>query len=78
MSAAPYGSASILPITWAYIRMMGAAASEGHPQTAIASANYIARRLDRVLQCSTPARTAWWRTMHPRLARDHQDNQGDR
>ena len=46
VSAAPYGSASILPITWAYIRMMGAAGLRTASLVAIASANYIARRLD--------------------------------
>jgi glycine dehydrogenase len=46
VSAAPYGSASILPITWMYIRMMGAAGLRAATLTAIASANYIARRLD--------------------------------
>ena len=46
VSAAPYGSASILPISWAYIRMMGAPGLRLASLTAIASANYIARRLD--------------------------------
>ncbi|OBK80730.1 aminomethyl-transferring glycine dehydrogenase [Mycobacterium sp. 1165178.9] len=46
VSAAPYGSASILPISWAYIRMMGAAGLRAASLTAITSANYIARRLD--------------------------------
>ena len=46
VSAAPYGSASILPITWAYIRMMGAPGLRAATLTAIGSANYIARRLD--------------------------------
>ena len=46
VSSAPYGSASILPITWAYIRMMGAAGLRAASLTAIVSANYIARRLD--------------------------------
>ncbi|KGI68352.1 aminomethyl-transferring glycine dehydrogenase [Mycolicibacterium rufum] len=46
VSAAPYGSASILPITWAYIRMMGAHGLRSATLVAIASANYIARRLD--------------------------------
>ncbi|AEV75300.1 glycine dehydrogenase, decarboxylating [Mycolicibacterium rhodesiae NBB3] len=45
VSAAPYGSASILPISWAYIRMMGADGLRAASLTAIASANYIARRL---------------------------------
>jgi glycine dehydrogenase len=46
VSSAPYGSASILPISWAYIRMMGANGLRAASLTAIASANYIARRLD--------------------------------
>jgi glycine dehydrogenase len=46
VSSAPYGSASILPITWAYIRMMGAEGLRSATLIAIASANYIARRLD--------------------------------
>jgi glycine dehydrogenase len=46
VSSAPYGSASILPISWAYIRMMGAPGLRLASLTAIASANYIARRLD--------------------------------
>lgn len=46
VSAAPYGSASILPITWMYIRMMGADGLRAATLTAIASANYVARRLD--------------------------------
>ncbi|HZU48774.1 MAG TPA: aminomethyl-transferring glycine dehydrogenase [Mycobacterium sp.] len=46
VASAPYGSASILPITWAYIRMMGAVGLRRASLTAIASANYIARRLD--------------------------------
>jgi glycine dehydrogenase len=46
LSAAPWGSASILPISWAYIRMMGATGLRRATLTAIAAANYIARRLD--------------------------------
>ncbi|WSY61825.1 aminomethyl-transferring glycine dehydrogenase [Nocardia sp. NBC_00881] len=46
VSAAKYGSASILPITWAYIRMMGADGLRRASLSAIASANYIARMLD--------------------------------
>ncbi|WP_460462298.1 aminomethyl-transferring glycine dehydrogenase [Arthrobacter pigmenti] len=45
ISAAPYGSASILPISWAYIRMMGPDGLREATQVAILSANYIARRL---------------------------------
>ena len=45
MSAAPYGSAGILPIPWAYIRMMGAAGLTQATKVAVLSANYVARRL---------------------------------
>ncbi|MCO6051993.1 aminomethyl-transferring glycine dehydrogenase [Mesorhizobium sp. RP14(2022)] len=48
VSAAPFGSASILPITWMYIRMMGAEGLRHATETAILSANYIAARLDKV------------------------------
>jgi glycine dehydrogenase len=46
VSGAPFGSASSLTITWAYVRMMGAEGLRNATLTAIASANYIARRLD--------------------------------
>jgi glycine dehydrogenase len=46
VAAAPYGSAGILPISWAYIRMMGAAGLRRATAVAILSANYVARRLD--------------------------------
>ncbi len=46
VSAAPWGSASILPISWAYITMMGAAGLKRATQIAILNANYIAARLD--------------------------------
>ena len=45
ISAAPWGSASILPITWAYIRMMGPDGLQRATQVAILNANYIASRL---------------------------------
>lgn len=45
ISAAPFGSASILPISWMYIRMMGPQGLRKATQTAILSANYIAHRL---------------------------------
>lgn len=45
ISAAPYGSASILPISWAYIRMMGAAGLREATGAAVLAANYIAARL---------------------------------
>ncbi len=46
MSAAPYGSASILPITWMYIRMMGGEGLKRASEMAILNANYIAHRLE--------------------------------
>ncbi|MBW6396591.1 aminomethyl-transferring glycine dehydrogenase [Roseomonas sp. HJA6] len=46
VSAAPWGSASILPISYAYIRMMGAEALKRATQVAILNANYIAKRLE--------------------------------
>ena len=46
VSAAPFGSACILPISYAYIRMMGAAGLRRATQVAILGANYIARRLE--------------------------------
>ncbi|HWC84270.1 MAG TPA: aminomethyl-transferring glycine dehydrogenase [Pseudonocardiaceae bacterium] len=46
VSAAPWGSASILPISWAYVRMMGSAGLRRATLTAVAAANYVARRLD--------------------------------
>jgi glycine dehydrogenase len=46
VSAAPFGSASILPISYAYIRMMGPEALRRATEVAILSANYMAKRLD--------------------------------
>ena len=46
ISQAPWGSASILPIPWMYIRMMGAAGLEHATKVAILNANYIAKRLE--------------------------------
>lgn len=45
VAAAPWGSASILPISWAYIRMMGGNGLTRATQVAILNANYIATRL---------------------------------
>ncbi|HEY2615006.1 MAG TPA: aminomethyl-transferring glycine dehydrogenase [Chthoniobacterales bacterium] len=47
VSAAPYGSASILTISWMYIRMMGGDGLTEATKVAILNANYIAKRLDR-------------------------------
>ncbi|WP_238343159.1 aminomethyl-transferring glycine dehydrogenase [Nocardioides cynanchi] len=46
ISAAPYGSAGILPISWAYIAMMGAEGLRRATATAVLAANYVAARLD--------------------------------
>jgi len=46
ISAAPWGSASVLTITWMYIRMMGPAGLKRASEVAILNANYIAKRLD--------------------------------
>src|SRR6516165_5868546 len=46
IAAAPWGSASILTITWMYIRMMGANRLKRASELAILNANYIAKRLD--------------------------------
>ncbi len=45
ISAAPYGSASILPISWAYVRLMGGAGLTRATQVAVLNANYVAARL---------------------------------
>jgi glycine dehydrogenase len=45
VSAAPWGSASILPISWAYIRMMGPDGLRRATEIAILNANYVAKRL---------------------------------
>jgi glycine dehydrogenase len=45
VSAAPFGSASILPISWMYVAMMGAQGLKAATETAILAANYIAKRL---------------------------------
>ena len=46
VAAAPYGSASILPITWMYIRMMGADGLKRASEHAILAANYVAAQLN--------------------------------
>ncbi|KNE79829.1 MULTISPECIES: aminomethyl-transferring glycine dehydrogenase [Streptomyces] len=46
VSAAPWGSAGILPISWAYVRLMGAEGLRQATQVAVLSANYVAKRLE--------------------------------
>ena len=60
--AAPFGSALILPISYAYIRMMGAAGLTRATEVAILNANYIAARLRAALPGAVhAAAAAWWR-----------------
>lgn len=47
ISAAPWGSSSILPISWMYIAMMGEPGLKASAQTAILNANYMANKLDK-------------------------------
>ncbi|MDP5240170.1 aminomethyl-transferring glycine dehydrogenase [Uliginosibacterium sp. 31-16] len=61
VSAAPFGSASILPISWMYIRMMGGTGLKRATEIAILNANYVARALDAhypVLYTGTHGRVA--------------------
>ncbi|MEU3327593.1 aminomethyl-transferring glycine dehydrogenase [Streptomyces albus] len=46
VSGAPWGSAGILPISWAYVRLMGAEGLRRATQVAVLGANYIAKRLE--------------------------------
>ncbi|MBW8192688.1 aminomethyl-transferring glycine dehydrogenase [Neiella marina] len=61
VSAAPYGSASILPISWAYIAMMGSEGLKQATEIAILNANYLANRLKEhfpILYTGTNGRVA--------------------
>ena len=49
-SAAPWGSASILPISWGYIKMMGGKGLKKATQIAILNANYMMKRLEKHYQ----------------------------
>ncbi|TDQ53386.1 aminomethyl-transferring glycine dehydrogenase [Actinorugispora endophytica] len=46
VAAAPFGSAGVLPISWAYIRMMGEEGLRAATETAVLAANYVAKRLE--------------------------------
>ncbi|MBH1937021.1 aminomethyl-transferring glycine dehydrogenase [Streptomyces sp. AV19] len=46
VSAAPWGSAGILPISWAYVRLMGGEGLKKATQVAVLGANYVAKRLE--------------------------------
>src|SRR5207302_1995722 len=45
VSAAPYGSAGVLPISWTYLRLMGPDGLRSASEVAVLAANYLARRL---------------------------------
>ena len=53
MATAPYGSASILPIPWMYLHMMGSKGLKRASQVAILSANYMKVCLSLSLSCSS-------------------------
>ena len=57
MSAAPWGSASILLISYGYIRMLGAAGMTDATRVAILNANYIKARLEGALRRALRATT---------------------
>jgi glycine dehydrogenase len=63
VSAAPYGSASILPISWAYILLMGGEGLTKATEVAILNANYIAKRLE-------PAYPVLYKNEHGRVAHE--------
>jgi len=60
VSAAPYGSASILPISWMYVAMMGAEGLKAATEMAILNANYVAKRL--APHYPRRSRASRWRT----------------
>ena len=62
MSAANYGSAGILPITWAYIALMGADGLTDATKTAVLAANYVAARLNPHFPVLYTGGPGWWRT----------------
>jgi glycine dehydrogenase len=73
VSAAPYGSASILPISYAYILLMGGEGLQHATEVAILNANYIAARLDEhfpVLYKNAQGRVAHECIIDPRALKD--------
>ena len=59
VSAAPWGSASILPISWSYIALMGASGLRQATEVAILNANYLARRLGEAYPVLYSGRNGW-------------------
>ncbi len=56
ISAAPYGSASILAISYVYIALMGDAGLKRATEVAILNANYMAKRLERIIRLFSRAK----------------------
>jgi glycine dehydrogenase len=59
ISAAPWGSASILPISWAYIAMTGAEGLTESTKVAILAANYVAKKLDAAYPVLYKGKKGW-------------------
>ena len=79
VSAAPYGSPGVLPISWAYLRMMGVDGLRRATLTAVAAANYVARRLGAALPGALRRGGRARRPrVHPRPAADHEGDRRDR
>lgn len=79
VSAARYGSAGIIPITWAYLALMGPDGLRTAAQTAVLSANYLARRLAPLLPGVVHRnRRARGPRVRPGPPRDHEGHRGYR
>ena len=75
ISAAPFGSAGILPISWAYIRLMGGYGLTHATKAAVLGANYIANRLSAHYPVLYRGEQGFGRPrVHPRSAGDHEGN----
>ena len=66
VSSTDFGSASILPISWMYIAMMGSKGLKQATMTAILSANYVAKRLSDHYKYFIKVRTTNCSRMHNR------------
>ena len=62
VSAAPWGSVAILPISWMYIKMLGGDGLKLATQVAILNANYMAKSWSRILIFCIAAIKVWWHT----------------
>ena len=79
ISAAPYGSAGILPISWAYVRLMGADGLTRATASAVLAANYVAARLrDHFPVLYQGDGGLVGARVHPRRARHHQGHRRQR